>query len=60
VLKIIEDTMLDATLEEQMQATFEFWQFFDALWAIAPGGHPKSPTCGHLKFLHPERGVTTS
>ena len=35
VLKIIEDKMPDATHEEQMQATYEFWQFFDALWAIA-------------------------
>ena len=24
----------------------------------APDGHPNSPTCGHLKFPHPERGVT--
>ena len=24
----------------------------------APDGHPNSPTCGHFKFLHPERGVT--
>lgn len=23
-----------------------------------PNGHPNSPTCGHLKFPHPERGVT--
>ena len=23
-----------------------------------PDGHPNSPTCGHLKFPHPERGVT--
>ena len=23
-----------------------------------PDGHPNSPTCGHFKFLHPERGVT--
>ena len=25
-----------------------------------PDGHPNSPTCGHPKFLHPERGVTAS
>ncbi len=25
---------------------------------LAPDGHPNSPTCGHLKFPHPERGVT--
>ena len=24
----------------------------------APDGHPNSPTCGHLKLPHPERGVT--
>ena len=35
VLKIIEDKMPNATHEEQMQATYEFWQFFDALWVIA-------------------------
>ena len=23
-----------------------------------PDGHPNSPTLGHLKFPHPERGVT--
>ncbi len=23
-----------------------------------PDGHPNSPTCGHLKLPHPERGVT--
>jgi regulator of cell morphogenesis and NO signaling len=23
-----------------------------------PDGHPNSSACGHLKFLHPERGVT--
>jgi type I restriction enzyme M protein len=21
----------------------------------SPGGHPNSPSCGHSKFLHPER-----
>ncbi len=26
--------------------------------STAPDGHPKSPTCGHLKLPHPERGVT--
>ncbi|MFZ3028426.1 DUF2779 domain-containing protein [Rhodoferax sp.] len=31
-------------------------QFSAALLAI-PDGHPNSPTCGHLKFPHPERGV---
>ena len=25
---------------------------------IVPDGHPNSPTCGHLKLPHPERGVT--
>ena len=25
--------------------------------AMNPDGHPNSPTCGHPKFLHPERGV---
>ena len=33
----------------------------DALTAVqsgGPDGHPNSPTCGHLKFPHPERGVT--
>jgi hypothetical protein len=25
---------------------------------ILPDGHPNSSTCGHLKFLHPERGLT--
>ena len=24
---------------------------------LVPDGHPNSPTCGHPKFLHPERGV---
>lgn len=24
-----------------------------------PDGHPNSPTCGHLKFLHPELGEMT-
>ena len=24
-----------------------------------PDGHPNSPTCGHLKFPHPERGEMT-
>ena len=24
----------------------------------SPDGHPNSPTCGHLKLPHPERGVT--
>jgi trimeric autotransporter adhesin len=27
------------------------------LSASTPDGHPNSPTCGHLKFPHPERGV---
>jgi hypothetical protein len=26
---------------------------------LAPDGHPNSPTFGHLKFPHPERGVMT-
>ena len=25
---------------------------------VRPDGHPNSPTYGHLKFPHPERGVT--
>ena len=25
---------------------------------LTPDGHPNSPTCGHLKLPHPERGVT--
>ena len=25
---------------------------------VNPDGHPNSPTFGHLKFPHPERGVT--
>jgi alkylhydroperoxidase family enzyme len=25
----------------------------------SPDGHPNSPTFGHLKFPHPEHGVTT-
>ena len=33
-----------------------------ALWQVValalPDGHPNSPTCAHLKFPHPERGVT--
>jgi hypothetical protein len=24
-----------------------------AIEKISPGGHPKSPTCGHLKIPHP-------
>ena len=27
-------------------------------YVLGPDGHPNSPTCGHLKFPHPERGVT--
>jgi hypothetical protein len=27
-------------------------------FAVAPDGHPNSSTCGHLKLLHPERGLT--
>ena len=25
---------------------------------MSPDGHPNSSTCGHLKLLHPERGLT--
>ena len=32
---IVETAMPNASFEELLQATFEFWQFFDALWAIA-------------------------
>ena len=35
VLAIIEATMPDATHEEKLQASFELWQFFDAIWVIA-------------------------
>lgn len=35
VLAIVETAMPNATHEEKLQVTFEFWQFFDALWAIA-------------------------
>jgi len=27
--------------------------------AIVPGGHPKSPTCGHLKIPHPAAAFKT-
>jgi hypothetical protein len=27
-------------------------------WPDTPDGHPNSPTFGHLKFPHPDRGVT--
>jgi len=26
---------------------------------LIPDGHPNSPTCGHLKFPHPECGEMT-
>ena len=35
VVALIEAKMPDASPEEKLQASFEFWQFFDALWAIA-------------------------
>jgi hypothetical protein len=35
ILPIIERAMPDATHEEKLQATFELWEFFDAIWAIA-------------------------
>ena len=35
VQAIIEAKMADASPEEKLQASFEFWQFFDAIWAIA-------------------------
>jgi len=35
ILPIVEQTMPDATHEEKLQATFELWEFFDAIWAIA-------------------------
>jgi len=28
--------------------------------SLTPDGHPNSPTCGHLKFPHPERGELTA
>jgi hypothetical protein len=30
----------------------------NVVWYVHPDGHPNSPTCGHLKFPHPDRGVT--
>ena len=27
---------------------------------LIPDGHPNSPTCGHLKIPHPERGEMTN
>jgi putative DNA primase/helicase len=33
------------------------WNAFEEI--STPDGHPNSPTFGHLKFPHPERGVTT-
>jgi hypothetical protein len=35
ILPVVEQTMPDATPEEKLQATFELWEFFDAIWAIA-------------------------
>lgn len=35
VATYIEASMPDASPEEKLQASFEFWQFFDAIWAIA-------------------------
>lgn len=29
-----------------------------SIYSECPDGHPNSPTCGHLKLPHPERGVT--
>jgi hypothetical protein len=33
--------------------------FVDMIFSFysSPDGHPNSPTCCHLKFPHPERGV---
>ena len=35
VVALIEAKMPNASPEEKLQASFEFWQFFDALWVIA-------------------------
>ncbi|MEX8519028.1 MAG: hypothetical protein AB3X44_10995 [Leptothrix sp. (in: b-proteobacteria)] len=35
ILAFIEAKMPDATIEEKLLVTHEFWQFFDALWAVA-------------------------
>ena len=35
VLAVVETEMPNASLEEKLEATFEFWRFFDAVWAIA-------------------------
>jgi len=34
--------------------------FAQQLRRYGPDGHPNSPTCGHPKLLHPERGVKAS
>ena len=35
IVAFIEVRLPDASPEEKLHASFEFWQFFDALWAIA-------------------------
>jgi hypothetical protein len=35
VAALIETAMPHASHEEKLQASFEFWEFFDAIWAIA-------------------------
>ena len=35
VIALIEASMPDASPAAKLHASFEFWQFFDAIWAIA-------------------------
>ncbi|MDP2853842.1 MAG: hypothetical protein Q8O28_06315 [Smithellaceae bacterium] len=35
------------------------WQTVKRNGGSAPGGHPKSPTCGHLKIPHPTAAFKT-
>ena len=37
---------------------FDKYLYVGTTRAATPDGHPNSPTCGHLKLPHPERGVT--
>ena len=35
VLAVVETAMPDASLEEKLEAGFELWRFFDAIWTVA-------------------------
>nr|WP_296505903.1 type II toxin-antitoxin system prevent-host-death family antitoxin [Rhodoferax sp.] len=53
------EALLDKLEDFELTKIVKERQGSETVKVTLPDGHPNSPTCGHLKFPHPERSEMT-